>query len=81
MLKLFTRYVIGGRSGKREACWVPFFLWACVFVWTVNSETQAIDMAATQEILRATFFPVMAFIVTAYGMEWVNTQTKWGVGE
>ena len=33
MLKLFGKFIIGGRSGKREQAWAVFLLWCVAFGW------------------------------------------------
>ncbi len=41
MLKFFGRYMIGGRSGKRERARVVFLLWA----WHVHDKRQTVGVA------------------------------------
>lgn len=81
MLKHFGRFVIGGRSGKREQAWAVFLLWCVAFGWTATKESGGIPMDGTQSILSLALPLVIANLALAHGMEWVSTQTGWGVGE
>lgn len=85
MLKFFVRFVIGGRSGKREQAWAVFFLWCAAFAWTAAKEAAGVAMNGTQSILSLALPLVIANLALAHGMEWVSTQTRfgsqWGQGE
>ncbi|WP_420567828.1 hypothetical protein [Thalassovita sp.] len=85
MLKFFGRYMIGGRSGKREQAWAVFLLWCGAFGWMAAKEASGIPMDGTQSILSLAFPMVIANLALAHGMEWVSTQTNiassWGEGE
>lgn len=81
MLRLFGKFVIGGRSGKREQSWAVFLLWCVAFGWTAVKESSGAPMDGTQGILGATVWAVIANLAAAYGMESINSQSKWGKGE
>lgn len=78
MLKHFGRFVIGGRSGKREQAWLVFLLWCGTFAWAVHRETAGAPLDGTMSILTSAFPLVIANLALAHGMEWVSTQTKFG---
>jgi hypothetical protein len=78
MLKHFGKFMIGGRSGKREQAWAVFLLWAFAFGWFASKEAGGAEMAGTQAILIAAFPLVIANLALAHGMEWVSSQTGWG---
>lgn len=80
MLKLFGRFIIGGRSGKREQAWAVFLLWSCAFAWMFAKEASGVAMSGTQSILSAALWPVLINLAAAHGMEWFSTQTTWGQG-
>jgi len=44
MLKLFGKFVIGGRSGKREQAWAVFLLWCIAFAWSAQKEATGVDV-------------------------------------
>ena len=77
MLKFFGRFIIGGRSGKREQAWAVFLLWCAGFGWMAIKESAGIAMDGTQSILSLAFPLVIANLALAHGMEWVSTQTGW----
>ncbi|MDF3413299.1 hypothetical protein HKX54_02425 [Sulfitobacter sp. M57] len=77
MLKLFGRYVIGGRSGKREQAWALFVLWAVAFGWMMHREVQGVDLPNTTSVLSLALPLVVANLAIAHGMEWTSTQSKW----
>lgn len=81
MLKLFCKYAIGGRSGKREQAWAVFLLWCGAFVWAAAKEASGVDVASTQGILSATVWAAIANLAAAYGIEALNAQSRWGVSE
>ena len=78
MLKLFGKFVIGGRSGKREQAWAVFLLWCIGFGWAAFKEASGIPMTGTQGILSATVWAAIVNLAAAHGMEWFSTQTAWG---
>lgn len=80
MLKLFGRYVIGGRSGKREQAWAVFLLWCAGFAWLAAKEAGGAALEGTQSILSLALPLVIANLALAHGMEWVSAQTGWGGG-
>lgn len=77
MLKLFGRYVIGGRSGKREQGWAVFLLWCAAFGWSAVQESLGIPMDGTQSILSVALWPVIVNLAAAHGMEWFSAQSGW----
>lgn len=81
MLKFFGRFIIGGRSGKREQAWAVFLLWCVAFGWMATNEAAGTAMDATQSILSLAFPMVIANLALAHGMEWVSAQTGWGGGQ
>tara|TARA_R100000773_G_scaffold43185_1_gene41275 strand:+ start:298 stop:543 length:246 start_codon:yes stop_codon:yes gene_type:complete len=81
MLKLFGRFVIGGRTGKREQAWAVFILWCAAFVWFAAKEAAGASLEGTQAILTLALPLVIGNLITAYGMEWASSQTKWGDSE
>ncbi|MEP3892495.1 MAG: hypothetical protein ABJN52_00650 [Litorimonas sp.] len=81
MLKFFGRYLIGGRTGKREQAWAVFLLWCAAFGWAAVKEATGANLAGTQSILSLAFPLVIANLALAHGMEWVSAQTGWGAGE
>ncbi len=81
MLKLFGRFVIGGRSGKREQAWAVFLLWCAAFGWFTLQESRAVSMSGTQAVLMSALPLVIANLALAHGMEWFSAQTRWGGGE
>ncbi len=81
MLKLFGKFVIGGRSGKREQAWAVFLLWCAAFVWAAHKEATGVDVQATQGILSATVWAAIANLATAHGIEALNSQSRWGASE
>lgn len=81
MLKFFGRFIIGGRSGKREQAWAVFLLWCFAFAWMAANEAAGVAMDGTQSILSLAFPMVIANLALAHGMEWVSTQTAWGDGQ
>lgn len=80
MLKFFGRFVIGGRSGKREQAWAVFLLWCVAFGWMAAKEAEGIQLTGMQSILSLAFPMVIANLALAHGMEWVSAQTGWGAG-
>lgn len=74
MMRGFVRYVIGGRSGKREYAWAVFLLWAAAFVWVAVKEASGVSMEGSQAILSVSIYPVLISLAAAYGMEWFSTQ-------
>lgn len=78
MLKFFGRFIIGGRSGKREQAWAVFLLWCFAFAWMAAKEAASVTMDGTQSILSAALWPVLINLAAAHGMEWFSTQTQWG---
>ena len=81
MLKLFGKFVIGGRSGKREQAWAVFLLWCAGFAWSAVKEASGVPMDGTQAILSVALWPVIVNLAAAYGMEWFSTQSRWGTSE
>ncbi|QBR35773.1 hypothetical protein ETW23_06060 [Leisingera sp. NJS201] len=81
MLKFFGRFIIGGRSGKREQAWAVFLLWCFAFAWMAAKEAAGVAVDGTQSILSLAFPMVIANLALAHGMEWVSTQTGWGDGQ
>lgn len=77
MLKLFGRFIIGGRSGKREQAWAVFLLWCIAFGWMASKEVSGMGVNGTQSILSLAFPMVIANLALAHGMEWVSSQTGW----
>jgi len=77
MLKFFGRFVIGGRSGKREQAWAVFLLWCSAFAWVAVKEAAGIQMEGTQAILSVALWPVIVNLAAAHGMEWFSAQTSW----
>lgn len=77
MLKFFGRYIIGGRSGKREQAWFAFILWCIAFAWMMHREVQGIDLPNTTSLLALALPLVFANIAIAHGMEWHSDQSKW----
>ncbi len=77
MLKFFGRFIIGGRSGKREQGWAVFLAWSGAFAWMTLKESHGVEMSGTQSILSLAFPMVIANLALAHGMEWVSTQTGW----
>lgn len=80
MLKFFGRFIIGGRSGKREQAWAVFLLWCAAFAWMAAKEAGGLAMDGTQSILSLAFPMVIANLALAHGMEWVSSQTAWSPG-
>lgn len=78
MLKFFGRFIIGGRSGKREQAWAVFLLWCVAFGWMASKEAASVPMDGTQSILSAALWPVLINLAASHGMEWFSTQTQWG---
>ncbi len=78
MLKLFGKFVIGGRSGKREQAWAVFMLWCIAFGWSAFKEASSVPMDGTQAILSVALWPVIVNLAAAHGMEWFSTQTTLG---
>lgn len=78
MLKFFGRFVIGGRSGKREQAWAVFLLWCIAFGWMASREATGIPLDGTQAILSAALWPVLINLAAAHGMEWFSSQTRFG---
>ncbi len=78
MLKLFGRFVIGGRSGKREQAWAVVLLWCIAFGWFASKEAAGASLDGTQAILTLALPLVIGNLTAAHGMEWVSSQTKWG---
>lgn len=81
MLKLFGKFIIGGRSGKREQAWAVFLLWCVAFGWSAFKEASGVPVDETQGILAATVWAAIANLATAHGIEAFNTQSRWGAGE
>lgn len=81
MIKILGKYVIGGRSGKREQAWAVFILWAMAFVWMMHREVQGVPLPNTTAILSLSFPMVIANLAIAHGLEWASTQSKWGSGD
>jgi hypothetical protein len=81
MLKLFGKYVIGGRSGKREQAWAVFLLWCVAFGWSAYQEASGVSVQSTQGILSATVWAAIANLAAAHGIEAFNSQSRWGVSE
>ena len=81
MLKFFGRFIIGGRSGKREQAWAVFLLWCAAFGWMAMKEAAGAALDGTQSILSLAFPMVIANMALAHGMEWVSAQTGWGSGQ
>lgn len=81
MLKFFGKFIIGGRSGKREQAWAVFLLWCGAFGWMTWKEAGGASMDATQAVLSLAFPMVIANLALAHGMEWVSSQTGWGARE
>lgn len=78
MLKFVTKYIIGGRSGKREAAWFVFLLWAIAFAWSAWREAHGFPVTGVQSILTAALPFVLGFVLSVHGMDWVSKQTNWG---
>lgn len=69
MLKLFVRYVLGGRSGKREAAWFVFFVAAGVTAFVVFAEYNGVPMPISQSILIVVLPTSVIGVLTAHGIE------------
>ena len=78
MLRILRKYIVGGRTDKRESAWLVFIAWAIAFVWAAHKEAAGFSVAGTQAILSAAMIPVIALVAVAHGMEWVSEQTSWG---
>lgn len=77
MINLLKRYVIGGRSGKRESGWLLVILWCLAAIGVVIAALLGRDVAMAVDMLKFTFYPIIAFLAGAYGLEWASTQSKW----
>ena len=78
MLKSFTKYIIGGRSGKREAAWFVFLLWSIAFGWSAWREAHGFPVSGVQSMLTTAMPFVLGFLLSVHGMDWVSKQTNWG---
>lgn len=77
MIRLFTRYIIGGRTGKREQAWAVFLLWCGAFLYFMTKEAGGAELPGSQAILSLAFPFVTTNLALAYGAEWVSAQSKW----
>jgi peptidoglycan/LPS O-acetylase OafA/YrhL len=77
MISALKKYVIGGRSGKREAGWLLMLLWLIAAVFIVVLDVFGYDMEKPYDLIEFTFYPVIAFLFGAYGMEWTSAQSPW----
>lgn len=81
MLRHLRKWILGGRSDKREQAWLVFAMWAAAFLYAAYQEAHGNPMEGTQAILTAIFLPVLANLTLAHGMEWFGSQSKWKVDE
>lgn len=81
MISVLKKYVLGGRSGKREAGWLLFIIWFVSAVIVVVFDVLGNEMMNAYELLKMTFWPVIGFLLSAYGMEWVGSQSPWSKGD
>lgn len=72
MLRMWTRYVIGGESGKREGAWAVFLPLAALTAWASWNEAHGVEMTATFGLLTVALPTAMVAILAAHGLEHVS---------
>lgn len=77
MIALFKRFVIGGRSGKREAAWFLVIVWILAAGWFAWQELSGHSLPGVLAMLQTSATGVLAFLAMAYGLEWHSTQSQW----
>ena len=77
MMRWWTKYVIGGRSGKREQAWALVLMWVMGLIFTAWREHAGLPVSGTQDILKALMWPLLLNLGASYGMEWASSQSKW----
>lgn len=81
MISVLKKYVLGGRSGKRESGWLLLILWLLSAISVVTLGVFGHEMDKAYSLLEFTFIPVIMFLFGAYGLEWQSSQSKWKADE
>jgi len=69
VLKLFVHYVLGGRSGKREAAWFMWIVVTGMVAFVVFCEYRGVAMPLAQSILIIVWPLAFAGVLAAHGIE------------
>lgn len=65
------------KTFKRETAMFLLVAFLGVVIYAMASDDPAIIMARAQ-IVATLALPVLAFVATAFGMDWLSKQTEWG---
>ena len=76
MLCFLRRYVIGGRTGKREAALLLLIIVSGLTVWAVWGEASGKDMPSTFGLLMILWPFTIGALASAFGLEHIKGPGK-----
>lgn len=77
MFRMFRKWVLGGRSDKREAAWLVFFVVNLILIFAVRQESIGVDMPQTWAFLIIAW-PASVTAVIGVHVQHFHAQAKAG---